>query len=48
MTGRIHKNIVKELERKNQHAHKDGFKKDDNIHGRKQVQAGRMTNTKNK
>lgn len=48
MTGRTHKQIVKELKRKEDHLQKAGFKKDDNVHGRNSVEKTRRTNTKNK
>lgn len=48
MTGRIHKNVLKELKRRHDHTKKKSTSKDDNIHGRDTVQSMRITNTKNK
>lgn len=49
MTGRKHKNILKELKRRNEHARKKGGAKDDNIHGRDSIPKNSpATNTKNK
>lgn len=47
MPNRLHRDLLKELKRKNDQKSKKG-KKDDDVHGRDNVTKSRLHNTKNK